>query len=508
MATIDRKLRASAIAKRDYPNDGLRNMYRAKRVLHEMPKVPALAKDRTPETREQEIARLIRTYGTGNNGHSLFSPSSSAGWMNCKGYILANATKADMAGYDAAYGTVAHDFAAKWLTAIRDDGKKRAERVPKQFLGTTGQSDGHTVEIDANMVHHVRRYIDYCAEVEVLGDVFIEQHVDYSSYTPIPEQGGTADHFVCIPATRAADGSILRRGRLIITDLKMGHLKVDVKRNSQAMLYALGVFLEWNWFYSFGSITLRIAQPRLDSFETDECSDIELLVFGEEVRAAADAGWRENAPRSPSPKACQWCKDKLCPARSALLADLTDDAFEVDEGVIEGITPPFEYGGGDVAIHQFVTDKPVKMEVNSQNVALAVWRYRHRGFFEKYFREIGEELLRLAQSGVNVPGMKVTRGRRSFSWLDAEHAAQELSIAGLLEKDIFVTEVTSVNKAATLLKAFYAPSKIETLLYGDGKKKTGLVQITPGKPTLVSEKDERIDVEDAADDAFDDDDEL
>lgn len=501
MGTIDRKLRASRANKRDFP-DGRKPIVARRK--------PIIAT--SVETREDEIARLLRTYGTSNNGHALFSPSSSAGWMNCQGFLLANANKIDRAGIDAAYGTVAHAFAAEWLTAIRDHGAKRAERVPKAALNTVHLSDGHEITIDAQMVHHVRRYIDFCAEVERLGDVFIEQRVGYEGYTPIPGQGGTADHFVCVPPRRGAGGKMVERGQLIITDLKMGYLRVDVVRNTQAMLYALGVYLEWNWLYGFGTITIRIAQPRLDSFETWECSDTELLAFGEEVRIAADKAWREDAPRSPSAKACQWCRDVLCPARSNLLADLTDDAFEPDPEVLTGEkTPTYD------TVAMAAPPPPLTMapppgpeKVDPNRVALAAWRYRHRSFYERYFKEIGEELLRLALTGVEIPGFKVTRGRRSFSWLDPETAAFELSVLGLGEEDIFKSTVTSVNQASTALrvKVGMSPENIEKLLYGDeATKQTGLATVKPGKPMLAPIGDQRTDVKDATDAAFEDDDE-
>lgn len=466
--------------------------------------------------REAETNRLIQMYGLGRAGHAHFSPSSSAGWLFCKGFLLANAGKPDMAGVDAAYGTVAHGIAATWLTAIRDEGRKVAEHVPKRFLDWSTVENGWPVTCDANMILHIRRYIDWCREVEIEGDVFIEQRVDYSSYTPIPQQGGTADHFVCI--FDAEHG-----GRLVITDLKMGTgVWVDVVHNTQAMLYALGVYLEWNWLYGFKTITIRICQPRLDYFGVWECTDADLLAFGEEVRVKAAAAWVADAPRSPSPKACQWCADKSCVARSALLEDLTDDAFD-DDDVIEGKVLK-EYTAEDMDGHAsepLFGDLPKEKHPKFHKrmaVALMAWRYAHRGMYEKYFREIGEELTRLATAGEHVPGWYLKDGRRSFKWADPEAAAQELSIFGVAEKDIFKTEVTSVNESKKLLKAVgLTNAQIEVVYYGTPEQKVGrkikasvpgLVNVIPGRPTLARSGDPGVDVQDALDDAFDDDDEL
>lgn len=471
--------------------------------------------------RKAEIDWLIVSYGLGRAGHSHFSPSSSAGWLNCSGFLLANAGKPDVAGVDAAYGTVAHGVAAAWLTAIRDEGRKVAEHVPKRFLNWTTVENGFPIDVDSVMLHHIRRYIDWCREVEIEGDVYIEQRISYEPYMPIPNQGGTADHFVCISPVIDQDGNILEGGRCVITDLKMGvGIWVDVVENTQAMLYALGVFLEHDWIYHFEKFTIRICQPRLDYFGTWECSRADLLAFGERVRIKADQAWVPDAPRTPGPKQCQWCADKECAARSALLEDLADDYFD-DDDVIEGRAEK-SYTTEDLTTHSMAPlfgdlEKEPKF-IKNMSVALMAWRYSHRAMFTKFFQETGEELLRLAQAGEHIPGWKIGEGKRAFKWLDPEDAAMELSVVGLPESVIFKTEVTSVAKAKTAIKAAKLMDNEELKLFLSGAparkvgKKTlaakpGLVKTIPGKPTLVPSGDPRIDVQDATDDAFDDDEE-
>lgn len=429
-----------------------------------------------------EVDPLIAKYGLGRHGHSHFSPSSSAGWLNCAGFLLANAVRTDMAGYDAAYGTVAHEIAANWLKARKRDPSK-AELVPAAAFGTIKVVGDHSVTVDETMLHHIRRYVDWCAEVEILGDVHIEQYVEYSDYMPIPEQGGTADHFVCT-----------KDGTLIITDLKMGTgVRVFVESNSQAMLYALGVYLEWNWFYGFKKVIIRICQPRLDYFGVWECTVADLLAFGEVVRSRAALAWAENAPRTPSTKACQWCNEIACPAKSALLEDLTDDKFSDD-------VPTYDHEAMEAHIAEkppLMLPRPKAGYLTNEDIALMAWRYQHRAMMEKWFRQMGETLLGLAQAGVPVPGWKIVNGRRSYDWTDADKAAEELSVAGLPEEMIFKTEVTSVAKAREYLKTVGKTTKeIEALFFDEGD---GLVKTTQGKPTLAPVKDDRLDVEDAAD---------
>lgn len=428
---------------------------------------------------DPETQRLIDRYGLGRAGHSHFSPSSSAGWLNCLGFLLANAGKPDMAGEDAAYGTVAHGVAAHLLRG----------GDPAVHLGTEQLQDGHTIKVDEDMLFHIQRYIEWCREVEVLGDVFVEQHVDYSIYTPIPRQGGTADHFVCGP------------GWMVITDLKMGTgVRVFVENNTQAMLYALGVFLEWDWAYGFQTITIRICQPRLDYFGTWKTTRNELLGFGEYVRERAALAWREDAPRSPSPKACQWCADLGCAARSAHLETLIDDALADDE-VVYGDE---QYSADEMKYHeqQIGGEVRVPSRPDKDGTALLAWRYRHRGMYEKWFRRIGEELLARAQRGENVPGWKIVDGRRSFRWVSEENAAAGLSEAGVPPEKIHTTEIISVAQARKVLKAAGVPGKQVDVMFEGDEHTEALVKTVPGKPTIVPDRDDRVDTRDNDDAAF------
>jgi len=331
------------------------------------------------------------------------------------------------------------------------------------------------------MLRHIGRYVEWCSEVETNGDTFVEQHVDYSAYTPIPNQGGTADHFVCEP------------GKLTITDLKMGTgIRVYVEKNTQAMLYALGVFLEHDWVYGFQTIVIRICQPRLDYFGVWTCTREELLAFGEYVRERADLAWRENAPRSPSPKACQWCADIGCTARSEHLETLVDDAFDAVGDMPED---DMSYDPKEPSVPAKPSKKPANPAAST--TAMLAWRYAHRGMYEKWFRQIGEELMARHEAGEELPGLKVVAGRRAFNWVDPEDAANWLTHgADLTEDDIYTREMLSVAQARKLLKARgWSADDIE-------KIEADLVMIRPGKPTLVPDRDNREDIGDAADDAL------
>lgn len=422
---------------------------------------------------------LLTKYGTRRNGHAIFSPSGSYGWLNCPGYLLANAVAEDSAGYDAAYGTVAHEVAQQWLTFGE---KPEPGRIAKATAG------GRTFEIavDEEMIGHVERYVEWCEEVTSEGDVYVERWVDTSRWMPIPEQGGTADFFVC------------KMGKLIITDLKMGiGVPVHVENNPQAMIYALGVFDEWDFIYHFEEIVIRICQPRLDYFGVWTCTRDQLLSFGEYVRYRALLAWQENAPRIPGKKQCRFCAVQThCPAVSMHLDSLADETFEFEE-TTEG---PASYDPNDTEQHIKAVvraGEPALPEPKALPTWFLAYRLAFRKLYDAWFHAIYEELNERAQRGEKIPGFKEAEGRKSYEWKDEEEARKLLLAAGLDEEDAVHSEVISVSLARKSLKLHLKMKgkEIEKLL-------EPVIDVRPGKRALVPVDDPRADFEDYIDGVF------
>lgn len=426
---------------------------------------------------------LLTKYGTRRNGHAIFSPSGSYGWLYCAGYLLANALADDDAGFDAAYGTVAHGLAQGWNEGV-DPTPRVGEIVKVRAGGTT-----HEVTIDADMLFHVKRYIDWCSEVTskngVRGDVYVEKWVSTSRWMPIPDQGGTADFFVCY------------MGLLEIVDLKMGiGVPVAVERNPQAMIYALGVFDEWDFIYHFEKIVIRICQPRLDYFGVWECSREELLAFGEFVRERAALAWQEDAPRTPSTKSCRFCKVKKgCPAISMHLETLADDSFDTDEGDEPGSYDPSGAQEHEQAV--VAAGEPGLPEPTQLSTAFLAYRLSYRKLYESWFKAIYDELEQRAERGETIKGFHLGRGRRSFEWADEEAARKLLRDAGLDDEDVIREQTVPVGVAKTGLirLAKMKPKEADEYL-------KSVITIKPGRPSLVPSTDRRPDINDEVDDSF------
>lgn len=394
--------------------------------------------------------------------HSVFGPSSSAMWMGCSGSLIPNLLARDSVGREAAEGTVAHGVAEAWLKS----GKK-----PRHLVGTTEWVEegdwGFLIDIDEVMLDHVQRYVDWC--VMLPGEHFIEQKVDFSKITPIPRQRGTADHIACMP------------GRLVVTDLKYGKgVPVYAEENTQGLLYALGAFYEHDIDYDFQEIVVRIAQPRLDNFDEWTISREGLLMFEQHAKERAYAAWRLDAPRSPSAKACQWCKVKAtCGAVAKLQADLMAAAFDgIDAEVTSDAITAFK---DDLVLTAIPKAAPLA-ELTVDEMATL---YGFRGMVEKWWNALSAELYNRAIAGEEIPGYKLVESRSRRIFRDADVTASKLQKLGLEEDQIWSRNLLSPAQAeAALKKAGHRSKDLPDLL-------ADLVHKPVGKPTLAPITDKR-----------------
>lgn len=420
-----------------------------------------------------EHAILLDELAGDRGSHSVFSPSSSSMWMNCPGSLIPNIQVHDSAGEAAAEGTVAHGVAEQWLKS----GKK-----PTHLIGTNEFVEsgdwGYLIEIDSVMLNFVQDYVDWCAWLP--GDHMIEQKVYFSEITPIPNQGGTADHVACEP------------GRMVITDLKYGKgVKVYAEGNTQALLYALGFFLEWDWFYDFQEIVIRIAQPRLEHFDEWVIDRERLLEFAEYAKCRAHDAWRLDAPRRPSESACQWCKVKAtCPAAAKMSIDLMAAAFDsVGNDITAASMSEFRED------YLSLTVEPSLADIGSLTVDEMVVLYEFRKMAEGWWAALAAELYRRAVDGEPIPRHKLVESRSHRVFTDEPEAAKKLQSYGLEEGQIWNTKMNTPSQVEKeLRKAGYPSKDIPGLL-------SGLVFKPVGKPTLAPVTDKRpalVDVSGAA----------
>lgn len=439
-----------------------------------------------------DVAKMAAT------GHSAFSPSSSKMWLTCAGSLIPNILADDETSKEAAEGTVAHTVAETWL--------KHGRKAAKALVGKTEYVDGHAIEITDEMLGYVKLYVEWNRDIEQEAvEVFTETRVDFSDLTPIPDQGGTADHAALVEI----EPGMANRYELVVTDLKYGKgVRVIAEGNTQAKLYGYGFWRKLKDRYDIVQLRLRIAHPRLTDGFTEVVVPIEeLLEFAAYVKKRAKAAWRFDAPRTPSDEACQWCKVKgTCGAAYKFLAEVTSDVFEDDDDEWEEprafSREEQEEANADLedelGPEPFKPVNPVRLSTKSLAKIL-----RYRSTMEKFFSAVEAELLdRAISREEDIPGWKLVEGRTIRRWPDNEaHVFKRLRKLGLHEDAIYKLDMISPAQAEEKLVA-------KTGLKKDAAAKliNALAIKPPGGKSLVRTSDNRKALPSDGD-IFDDDDE-
>lgn len=349
-------------------------------------------------------------------GHSIFAPSSSAMWLHCSGSLIANLLAPDDAGEDAAYGTVGHSVGEEWLR----EGDKPLHRLGEVVQVQEGDLT-FSITIDHRMMDFVEHYVIWCANLP--GKHFVEQRVYFSQVTPLPDQGGTADHVACTWQ------------RMVITDLKMGMGdKVYAKGNSQGLLYALGFFYAWDHEYDFQTILIRIAQPRLHHFDEWEVTREELLEFAEYVRERAPLALELDAPRRPSPKACRWCRvASTCTARLVQLLALARGDLAMIDGTVT--TQDMQKLKETLARGELTLDMADVKSLSNEDLAQL---YGFIDTAKAWWEKLNGEIYKRAMRGQTISTAKLVKGRGGKrKWKSPAVAARVLKHYGLRQDQMY-----------------------------------------------------------------------
>ena len=367
--------------------------------------------------------------------HALLSPSSAHRWLNCLPSPRLEATLPERSSRDADEGTLAH-------SVCEISAKKKFKKVKAAEYNRVIKQLKKDELWDDEMLRTAETYADHLAERSMSFEsepyVAFEVKVDLASY--VPESFGRCD---CV---------MFGGGTLVITDYKHGKgVPVDVERNPQLMLYALGALKVYQPLFgeAIKRIELYVDQPRLSSYQGWSCTVEELLAWGEEIRPKAQmafAGFGEY-------KAGSWCRfcraNGTCKAQAAQQIGAFDDFAAVVNQSADLLTPE------------------QMAEVLKRGETLVEW-----------YKTVKAKALDSILSGTPIPGYKAVEGRSVRAWSDQDKALEKLIASGIDRAAIY----DSVPKTL---------AQIEKLL---GKPKFGelvgeFVIKPPGAPTLADEGD-------------------
>lgn len=231
--------------------------------------------------------------------HARLSASRTDRFMQCPGsYRLESLMPYEPAGEAAAIGTAIHELSEIILSG---------QQVP---AGT-----------DKDHVAMAQAYADFVNTlVENPRKKLIEVNLDEGLKSLHPALGGTADAVL-------VDGD-----HLIVCDLKTGRVPVEAKDNKQMLTYALGAMRQFKAPERI-TCTMHIFQPRVGHSKWTVTGQ-DLVDHGNKLKAAAELALSSDAPTSPSPDACRYCKAKtICPSMREKVQEAARSDFKPDTTV-------------------------------------------------------------------------------------------------------------------------------------------------------------------------------
>lgn len=314
-----------------------------------------------------------------------FSPSHSERWLNCPGSVrLCTQVPEPPSSKYAMEGTAAHELAANCL---------RLQQNAEEWIGEEIEVEGSVFKVTQSMAENVQVYLDAIRndmkrEGVPHSELCVEKKFVIKGVT-----SGTNDASFSSPLSL-----------LYIYDLKYGEgTYVEVERNTQFMLYALGA-LEDSEFLN-DRVKLVVVQPRYTREEIDpvrswEISVEDLLKFKQEVKTTIALAKTENPPLK-SGSHCKWCPAfGVCPAVGKKVVSTVNENYAIKFPEPSSLTP----------------ERIVKIIELSE--LISDWAKAVKGYAETQAIDLG----------VQFPGYKIVKKTGNRAWIDETAVENEFEM--------------------------------------------------------------------------------
>lgn len=421
-----------------------------------------------------------------DTAHAELSASGSAKWLACPASVSAERDIPNPDNEFSLYGSAAHALAEECLrkdllaSFYKDQfAIKLLENSDFYIAPIKPKSAYKVIDVDDEMIGGVQIYLDYCNNLD--GDAFwVEKKVFFGE--TVPGQWGTADYIKIkvIPPAKA-----IREIKIVnVVDLKFGKgVKVYAQKNSQAMLYGLGVYNEYNFIYDFNDddiFNIVIVQPRLDHIDEFAITVGELLTWANgTVKLAAEKAMSDDPEFIPG----DHCDKGFCRARSTCKA--------LAESNMKAVFDDFN----TIDASEELKPKDIHKLSNTEVGMLM----KQRKTIESWCKELANYAFVQAKDGNEIFEHKIVRGQqgnRKFD--DPEETADWIMKNKLLKK-----------KGDLYDKSLKSPPQLEKSIKANGKKFDGLEDFynrPPGALTIVhiSDKRDAVDLNNDVEDDFND----
>ena len=375
--------------------------------------------------------------------------------MTCADFPNANEGLPDDESKFAYEGTIAHGVLEACLLLDLD---------AFDFVGmvTRHPTEGWVFTFEEDDAEHLQPIIDWVREQP--GELYPEHRVDLSHWLG-PNQFGTLDVGIVAPHL------------ISIGDLKYGRgVPVSPVQNKQLRLYALGFikkFVPDILDQPDFPVRIVIEQPRHSEGGGTWMTTVgDLLAFGEEARAAAEATRQPNPPRTASLDGCLWCKRRQQPPSEpgAVTGCKTWDQFHLDLLQCE--------------FDDFDDDDLPLADPDAMSPDHRARVHAHKASIPKWLDQIGASLMSEALSTGDAGGLKAVAGKAGRrTWADAK--AAEAAATELIAESAFTKRLkTPTQLSKEVSKEDYEKHLAKHVIRADPKPI--LVPLEDERPALLT----------------------
>lgn len=215
--------------------------------------------------------------------HSIFSPSSAHRWLRCPASVKLEQQYPSTSNIHSIKGSLMHDIAERVI---------KGEEI-QSFLNKTIDD----ILITTEMLQIISTYTEFIKLAIRNSDAyFLEKKVRFYK---IHELGfGTAD---CI---------IIKNKTLYVIDFKTGRYPVEVCKNLQLILYAVGFFNENSLNFDINVVQLIVVQPLVSVKPSNWSLPVEKIEIIEKFARSMCLNALSDNPIFKAGEHCRFCKHR------------------------------------------------------------------------------------------------------------------------------------------------------------------------------------------------------
>ena len=393
--------------------------------------------------------------------HARLSPSAAERWMNCPGSVNLTAGMSESTSEYAQEGTNAHFLLEYCL---------KNNQGPLAFIGqvVTEPDSGVEFDVTKDMADAVN-----VAHAYIMDRYYAAHAAEGGACDLYPEMKVMPTRLMRLDCEGTSDTILVTPWYVEVIDYKHGAgIVVEIPGNRQLQIYGIGSLDTLGIDLEGRPLVTTIIQPRAPHIDgpvrSVQYTEAEVAAYTAEIMLAASATDDPNAPIVPGDEQCRWCKAK------ATCKTLADTALSGAAAVFTDltVTTSAEIEANTLRDPALLT--PEQTTIILQNEAL----------IKSWLVAVHKNATNTLLGGGDVPGFKLTAGKRSREWNMADdelgkmlRSIKRVGGGKVTVEDIHVSALKSPAQIEKMLKS--------TVTKAAWKKIDAAITMNDGSPQLT-----------------------